>query len=53
MGGMEEEKGERNEQQSDKDENHYQNRFDLGRFDVKNTCLIKHAFGDQQNCVSN
>ena len=37
-------KGERNEQQSDRAENHHQDGLDLGRFDVqKVTFLIKNA----------
>ena len=35
MGGMEEIKGERNEQQNDMAENHNQNGLDLGRFEVE------------------
>ena len=44
MGGMEGIKGERNEQQSDRAENHYQNGLDSGRFEVhKVICSIKNA----------
>ena len=45
LGFMEEIKEGRNEQESDKDENHYKkNRLDLGRFDVKHIrFLIKYA----------
>ena len=44
MGGMEGIKGERNEQQSDRAESHYQNGLYLGRFEVeKVTFFINHA----------
>ena len=44
MGGLEGIKGERSEQQSDRAENHNQNRLDLGRFEVqKEMRLIKNA----------
>ena len=44
MGGMEGIKGERNEQQSDRAENHYQNGLYLGRFEVeKVTSFINNA----------
>ena len=40
MGGMEGIKGERNEQQSDRAENHYRNRLYLGRFEVEKVRLF-------------
>ena len=44
MGGMEGTKGERNEQQSDRAENHNQNGLYLGRFEVEKVrCLIKNG----------
>ena len=44
MGGMEGIKEERDEQQSDRAENQYQNRLYLGRFEVQKVrCLIKNA----------
>ena len=44
MGGMGRIKGERSERQSDKTENHHQNRLYLGRFDVEKVrFFIKHA----------
>ena len=44
LGGMEGIKGERNEQQSDRAENHHRNGIDLGHFDVEKVrCFIKNA----------
>ena len=40
LGGMEGIKGERNEQQSDRAENHDPNGFDLGRFEVETVGLL-------------
>ena len=46
MGGMERIKGERSEQQSDRVENHHQNGFDLGGFEVQKVrFFIKNALG--------
>ena len=45
MGGMEGIKRERSEQQSDRAEDHHQNGFDLGRFEVQKVMfLIQSAF---------
>ena len=53
MGGMDGIKGERSEQQSDRAEKYYQNRFYLGGFEVeKSDFSLKMLCGYIQNCAS-